>query len=261
VDPLTTIQAGLGIAKGLSGLFGKKKEKRVTLMQHAGEARQAAEQYGFNPLTMLGVTNTGYNPGSTGSLGALGDMQSAVGLLSAQNESTDDAEENQTKQAERDVKRVEKQQRKADSEAGVVDDYSTDGGTRFVGLRPGMYGADQADASGSVRRLGKTGIQVNGPLITAQRPRMDPKRAGGDFAFEKKSNLSGGPIYIPKDYVMYPDNTIYTAGESEEGQGSGVGETYGVTSAVGNTGDRWNTETYKDDDKKKRPRRGSSKNR
>lgn len=62
VDPLS---AALGVGKILGGLFGKKKKNPTpaqNILSQAQGARQAAEKYGFNPLTMLQYGQ----PGGTG---------------------------------------------------------------------------------------------------------------------------------------------------------------------------------------------------
>ena len=119
---LGTLQAGLGVAKGLAGLFGssgKSAQRQQTIEQlqwRARDARLAGEKFGFNPLTMLGVAGGGgggFIP-QNNLYGALGDMQSAVGLLEGKNKSTDDAEIEQAEQADRDVERIEKEQDRSD---------------------------------------------------------------------------------------------------------------------------------------------------
>lgn len=53
---LETIGAGVKILGGLKGLFGKKdkpKSPSWNMLSQAEGAREAAEKYGFNPLTML----------------------------------------------------------------------------------------------------------------------------------------------------------------------------------------------------------------
>ena len=75
---------GLGaLLGGIGGLFRKKPAVRTpadSLISHARGARAAAEETGFNPLTLLGVGNAGYQEiGSMGSSSFIGDAMNAVG--------------------------------------------------------------------------------------------------------------------------------------------------------------------------------------
>lgn len=58
---LGMISGGLSIISGIKGLFGKKKDTspRANMLSQAAGAREAAEKYGFNPLTMLQYGQTG----------------------------------------------------------------------------------------------------------------------------------------------------------------------------------------------------------
>lgn len=70
---------------GIASLFGNKKPKTLSpadsLMSHAKGAILAGEETGFNPLTLLGVGNAGYQQvgGSLGSSGFIGDAIASVG--------------------------------------------------------------------------------------------------------------------------------------------------------------------------------------
>ena len=50
---LETFSAVGSVLGGLGGIFGKKPTPRTNMISQARGAREAAEQYGFNPLTML----------------------------------------------------------------------------------------------------------------------------------------------------------------------------------------------------------------
>lgn len=83
---ISAITGGLKIASGLAGLFGKKKKAttpRDNLLSQAQGAREAAEKYGFNPLTMLQYGQTGAMSGGGGGAPPLASIDLIVNGLSA----------------------------------------------------------------------------------------------------------------------------------------------------------------------------------
>lgn len=78
----------------LGGLFGRKrsafKESRLAILGQAAGARQAAEQYGFNPLTLLGVSQpmAGYTDNTMGA--AIADAAGALADGISEKASQDD---------------------------------------------------------------------------------------------------------------------------------------------------------------------------
>lgn len=229
------VNAGSGLISAIGGLFGKKKASKQAeyFATHAktiaaADARRAAEAYGFSPLTMLGVggaVNPYVDAGGSGWGGFAGFQQGLAALQDAV--TTDDAEEKQKKQAERDLERVVKEQKKADDQAvsEPLIDLREGLPGQWVAKRPGMYERNWALENMVVRDV-------------AGRPRMAPWRPGGDLEMVQKRNLTGGTVFIPKDAQPFEQSQIATAGQWEEYAGSGPGEMYGAAAGLGNTADR-----------------------
>lgn len=74
---LETLAAGAKILGGLAGLFkgGSKDTPHTNLLSQASGARAAAEQFGFNPLTMLQLGQAGGAAGGGGGAPPLASLQ------------------------------------------------------------------------------------------------------------------------------------------------------------------------------------------
>lgn len=113
-----SILAGLAEGVGaLGSLFGFGGSKELTpsqqIMSQAKGARRAAEKYGFNPLTLLGVnTSPGYGAGGSPMLASF-DMLSGGLKDIADVTSGDAAQRRAMRQAELDLAKLELEQRRS----------------------------------------------------------------------------------------------------------------------------------------------------
>nr|QJB21497.1 MAG: DNA pilot protein [Microvirus sp.] len=195
---------------GIAGLFGKKPKTispADSLMSHAKGAILAAEETGFNPLTLLGVGNAGYQtvPGSLGSSGFIADAVEAVGSWF-----------NQTGKADQELRKAQLNERARLESAQAEDPY------RSFGYALNTVQAPHAPVA----------VTLPPSYGLAERPGFWRSPAGETRMFVRLPH--GAETTIPADmakrYGIEPWGTM-SVGDATEFGGEVVGETYGVTYA------------------------------
>lgn len=212
---LSVVSSVLGALTAAKGLRDKPKERspRDNLLSQARGAREAAEKYGFNPLTMLQYGQTGASTGLMGGTPPLASIEALTGNLAAlDREVSGDADRDRAaKQLELELARVKLDQLKAGAALVQRHDHAADG----VGRGPSPLGRRAATvgtpAGGAVRRTRMAGsLPTGGASDNPDDPYHERK-------VEKLSN-TGGVIEI--------QNT-WTGGEAVSIPGDG-GEPWGV---------------------------------
>lgn len=155
---LAGLGAAVNIASGLAGMF-KKKPKAVTprknLLSQAQGVREAAERYGFNPLTLLQYGQTGASTGPAGGAAPLASAQILTEGLRGLDDvlSGDAARRRAADQLEIDLARLKLDQ----ARSGVIfapapSASAAIGGSAALGQRPSVHA--QIAGAVPVRRSG-----------------------------------------------------------------------------------------------------------
>lgn len=190
---LGLLSAGVGIASGIKGLFAKKPKERTPrdgILSQAQGAREAADKYGFNPLTLLQAgAGHGFSqaPASTPPLASVAAIQDGLrgvdDILSG-----DQARRRQADQAELDLAKIRVDEAKRG--VGLGQPRFTSGGS-FTGNRAVTV------AQPTIRK-------ADPPMGRGQGKQLDSLR-DVDVAdtpnipgfYQVENDWTGGPIYLP----------------------------------------------------------------
>ncbi|WP_323717587.1 hypothetical protein [Paracoccus aminovorans] len=216
--------AGIGaVLGGLGGLFGKKPKQptpRQNLLSQAQGAREAAEKYGFNPLTMLQYGQPGGALGGGGGAPPLASIEMLTGGLAAlDDELSGDADRRRAaERLEYDIAKLKLDQ----ARSGVI---AAGPGASPLGHGVTMHRRNVADTIGSgVSPLGRNNATYGQTTIrpvkspfTAENP-IAPGRnkdvaplTNSPGAFEIQNTITGGPITIPGEGEPWGIDELATA--------------------------------------------------
>ena len=204
------ILAGIGsLIGGVSGLFSKSKgapSARENTVKLAQGARQAAERYGFNPLTMLGA-GAGMGGGGGGGAPPLASIQMLTEGLQGIDDvvSGDAARRRQADQLQLDLAKVQLEQARsgviasgptaADAVGGSLSPLGAPRGTyaqKTVRAVPARY-----SASSSVAKPKGKFSQGENPVAPGRKDDIAPlTNAPGVFEIENKWT-GGKPVTMP----------------------------------------------------------------
>lgn len=194
---LGTIAAGVKILGGLKGLFGKKKKDPTpaqNIVSQAQGAREAAEKYGFNPLTMLQYGQPGGALAAGGGAAPLASFDILTEGLKGLDDivSGDAARRRAADQLELDLARLKLDQ----ARSGVVlhRDNVTD--ADFPTLSP--LGRSNATYKQSNVRAAPAPFSLSNPIAPGREKEVDPL-TNSPGVFEIENELTGGPITLPGD--------------------------------------------------------------
>lgn len=211
------ISGVIGAATGLKGLFAKK-EKAPTpqgnLLSQAAGAREAAEKYGFNPLTMLQYGQPGGAMGAGGgSAPPLASIQAITDGLRDINDVTsgDAARRRKAEELEIDLAQIRLDQ----ARSGVV---AVGPGADSVGSGPSPLGRRSAvipmpTGTAPRPRAGGFGSPTKGPNSVApgRGQEIDPV-INSPGVFEMENVLTGGkPVVIPGEGEPWGIDELATA--------------------------------------------------
>lgn len=167
MDPVTGSLIGAGL-KGLMGILGLRGQPtpRKNILSQAAGAREAAEKYGFNPLTMLQYGQSG---GAMGGGGALASSDLLLGALQDVSEvvSGETAQRAAANQLELDLAKIKLDELRrgvipsAPSAAAAVGSGPLPLGQRPIEVR-GNVSAISSPASGITAPFSGGGIYVGG---------------------------------------------------------------------------------------------------
>lgn len=213
---LSVVSSVLGALSAAKGLRDKPKERspRDNLLSQARGAREAAEKYGFNPLTMLQYGQTGASTGLMGGTPPLASAEALTGNLAAlDRELSGDADrERAEKQLELELARVKLDQLKAG--AGLV--QRTEHAADRVGRGPSPMGRRAATvatpAGSSLPRPSMGRSPSVAPPVQSDNfsdpfhERKMEKLPNTGFVFEVQNTWTGGePITLPGTDGEVPD--------------------------------------------------------
>lgn len=204
--------AAFKLGSAIGGAFKKKKKSptpRSNLLSQAQGAREAAEKYGFNPLTMLQYGQTGASTIGGGGTAPL----ASIGLISDALQGFDDifsgdeARRRQADQLNIDLAKVKLDQLRSGVMPSAPQAVDTVGG----GLSPlGRARATYANNTGT--RIAAVGLG-NDPLAPGREiERMPLPNAPGVFQLDNAvTDRMGGPVYIPGDSEPWGIDELATA--------------------------------------------------
>lgn len=214
---LGMIQAGLSIAGGLKGLFGKPKEPkqpdiRKNMIEQAQGARLAAAQQGFNPLTMLQYGQ----PGGAGFVSGGGEapVLASIDAITSGLAGVDDivsgdaARRRQADELELDLARVKLDQARsgvaiASPRQAVASGVGS--GTSPLGTRP------QTVAQSNTRPATASGFGPKPAWATGRTLDVAPV-TNSPGVFEMQNPVTGGkPITIPGEGEPWGIDELATA--------------------------------------------------
>lgn len=187
-----SVLSGVGsVLGGLGGLFGKKKKQpspRDNIMSQAQGARDAAERYGFNPLTLLQYGQ----PGGASPIGGdgtppLASIEAITGGLMDINEvvSGDAARRRAAEQAQLDLAQIKLDQ----AQAGVI---ASGPGVGPIAASPSPLGRNAVPVATS----GGATFQGGSRLGLGERPPVHPFARPIDMIPVR--DIDGAPRQIPK---------------------------------------------------------------
>ena len=194
--PFSFISSALAVAQGVKGLFGSKpKEKtpRDNMLSQAAGAREAAEQYGFNPLTMLQYGQPGGAISGGGGPAPLASMQ----ILQDGLRGFDDIQSGDlARRRALDEHQVELARIQLDEvRRGVGLNRASD-----IGPSPAVFGRQAVPvAQPNLRRAGSEAVggDLTNPLDPTRKIERDPIVNMPGF-FEVQNRLTyGKPIVLP----------------------------------------------------------------
>ena len=218
------ILAGIGsLIGGVSGLFSKSKgapSARENTVKLAQGARQAAERYGFNPLTMLGA-GAGMGGGGGGGAPPLASIQMLTEGLQGIDDvvSGDAARRRQADQLQLDLAKVQLEQARsgviasgptaADAVGGSLSPLGAPRGTyaqNTVRAVPARYSA----ASSVAKSKGKFS-QGENPVAPGRKDDVAPL-TNSPGVFEIENDWTGGkPITLPGEGEPWGIDELATA--------------------------------------------------
>ena len=206
--------AGIGsLIGGVAGLFSKKKgapSARENTVKLAQGARQAAERYGFNPLTMLGAGSSMGGGGGGGDTPPLASIQMLTeGLKSVDDAISGDAERRrQADQLQIDLAKVQLEQARsgviasgstaADSVGGSLSPLGAPRGThvqKTARAVPARFSASASAAAPAAKPKGKFSQGENSDA-PGRKEDIAPLTNSPGF-FEIENSWTGGPVSIP----------------------------------------------------------------
>lgn len=210
------LSGAVGVATGLKGLFGKKKKDPTptdNILSQAKGAREAADKYGFNPLTMLQYGQPGGAMGGGGSAPPLASIQAITdGLRGIDDITSGDAERRRkAEELQNDLLRVQLDQ----ARSGVV---AVGPGADSVGNGPSPLGRRAAvlpmpTGKAFAPRKGGFGSPTKGQNSVApgRGQEIDPV-VNSPGVFEMENVLTGGkPVTIPGEGEPWGIDELATA--------------------------------------------------
>lgn len=190
------------IAGGLFGLFGKKKKSPTpaqNILSQAQGAREAAEKYGFNPLTMLqygqpgGALAGGDGPAPLASIDML--TSGLTGLDDII--SGDAARRRAADQLELDLAKLKLDQARSGVAAAPGYILHRDNvADTMGGLSP--LGRSNATFAQSNVRSAPAPFSMANPIAPGRKKEVDPL-TNSPGVFEIENSVTGGPITLPGD--------------------------------------------------------------
>lgn len=213
--PFGFISGAIGVASGLKGLFGKKKKDptpKDNIISQARGVRQAAEESGFNPLTMLQYGQPGGAMGSGGGHAPLASIDLITGGLKDISDAMSGDKERQQKreELEQDLLRVQIDQLRSGVLAAPPAAAGIGAGPSPIGRRPAV----QAQSAGSApKKLPVFGSPTPGPntIAPGRGQEIDPV-VNSSGIFEMENVLTGGrPITIPGEGEPWGIDELATA--------------------------------------------------
>lgn len=228
------ISGALGIATGLKGLFSskpkapKERSPRDGIMSQAKGARQAADKYNFNPLTLLqaGAGHT-FSGGGSGGVPPLASVEAISNGLRGIDDvlSGDAARRRAADQLELEIARVNLDRARSGVMPGAAAATSAPRSSR-VAAAPAIFGrrAVQVPSAGAVH---------SSPRPSLNRPPVHPRTVNNEMV--PVTWTDGTPSYIPRGVAgrldIKPfDNLV--AGDLEELRGELVGGAENTIRAV-----------------------------
>ena len=220
--------AGIGsLIGGAAGLFSKKKgapSARENTVKLAQGARQAAERYGFNPLTMLGAGSSMGGGGGGGDAPPLASIQMLTeGLKSVDDAISGDAERRrQADQLQIDLAKVQLEQARsgviasgstaADSVGGSLSPLGAPRGThvqKTARAVPARFSASASAAAPAAKPKGKFSQGENSDA-PGRKEDIAPLTNSPGF-FEIENSWTGGPVSIPGEGEPWGFDEMVTA--------------------------------------------------
>ena len=217
--------AGIGsLIGGVAGLFSKKKgapSARENTVKLAQGARQAAERYGFNPLTMLGAGSSMGGGGGGGDAPPLASIQMLTeGLRSVDDVISGDADRRrQADQLQLDLAKVQLEQ----ARSGVIASGPTaadgvGGSLSPLGAPRGTYAQNTVravparySASSSVAKPKGKFSQGENPVAPGRKDDIAPL-SNAPGVFEIQNAWTGGkPVTIPGEGEPWGIDELATA--------------------------------------------------
>lgn len=203
-----SVLSGIGsVLGGLGGLFGSKKQPKVDIADNirdqAWGARQAADKFGFNPLTMLGASGAvaGVAQGSAGSPPPLASIAAITGGLEdiQQARSGEEDQEAALVEAQTDLLRIQAEKLRAGVAAPAMQAPIA---ANSVGNGPATFGRQAVVASpvrGDRSALQPKGTAFNAPNpIAPGRPKDVAPLVNSPGVFEMQNEMTlGVPVTIP----------------------------------------------------------------
>lgn len=206
MDPVTGSLISGGV-KLLGGLFGRKKEMSPAskIVSTAKGVRQAADQYGFNPLTLL--QNGAMNAGASGGNAPLASNELLIGALE---DVTDVVTGEAAQRAAANKLEYELGQLKLDQlRSGVVAVAPSATATVGDGLPAlGRRAASVVQSAGS--GIGQTQTPFSSALVGDREVSVQPQsNVSGSFTIENPGTF--GPVVIPGDGEPWGIDEVATA--------------------------------------------------
>lgn len=203
--------AGVGsILGGLGGLFGKKQKvpsPRKNLLSQAQGAREAAEKFGFNPLTMLQYGQVGGSGALAG--GGAPPLASIELITGGLRDLSDIASGDADRRRQMDQKNIDLAQIKLDQlRSGII--VHRDNVTDRVGSGLSPMGRNNATFTpdASAKPVSR-GMSVN--PIAPDREVDRAKLPNSPGVFEIENAITNGPITIPGDTEPWGVDELITA--------------------------------------------------
>lgn len=206
---LGSIAAGVKILGGLKGLFGKKPKQitpRDNMMSQAQGARDAAAEYGFNPLTMLQYGQ----PGGALSSGGGAPPLASIDLLTDGLQGLDDvlsgdaARRRAADQLQIDMARLKLDQ----ARSGVV--LQRDNVTNATFATPSPIGRNNAVFAQSNVRSAPAPFSLSNPLAPGRQKEIAPV-TNSPGVMEIDNALTKGPVTVPGDSEPWGLDELGTA--------------------------------------------------
>lgn len=206
---LGLISSGLGIIKGIKGLFSKKPKQQTPydgIMSQAAGARDASEKYGFNPLTLLqagaghGFSQAGGGVPPLASIDAIQDgLRGFDDVLSG-----DKARRRQADQLEIDLAKVR------------LDEVRRGVGMSQPSYAPRVPGPITGNRAATVVqsnvRAAPAKFSAGENIVAPGRKEDIAPLTNSPGVFEMENTLTGGPITLPGEGEPWGIDELLTAG-------------------------------------------------